>query len=330
MKPSLSKSALIISGCTAWMQPGAKHYEDEYADTTKRDKGTLFHRLIDQYIKGEQVDLGEVPAGWNDVIVWYRQACVYFDSVIRPRASWVFSEVAFSVDFAECRAEILHDVDDRNYPDEPGRIYGTADLIWMREDGTLVVQDWKTGGTGGAKEQLLSLTLAYCWSLGDESTVEAQLECPIINEALVVNEAGVWPETYEVEDCLDRHAVLMAKALEKADPVTREGIHCTVFYCPHLAFCPAIDKVVDEAAEDAEPKGPAVLPAERLTQKFKVQTPILNDEHAGYVMSRVSAAKRRAAYLEEACKEHVARGGKVLSGGFEWSKKADGFRWRRI
>lgn len=57
---SISKSALLLSGCLAWAHPKAKHYNEKHTDTSARDLGTEFHRLIDQYIQ-EAVLVSEGP-----------------------------------------------------------------------------------------------------------------------------------------------------------------------------------------------------------------------------------------------------------------------------
>lgn len=50
--PSISKSALLLSGCLAWANPRAKWYDEKHTDTSARDLGTEFHRQIDNFIKG--------------------------------------------------------------------------------------------------------------------------------------------------------------------------------------------------------------------------------------------------------------------------------------
>ncbi len=57
--PSMSKSALLLSGCLAWAHPRAKWYDEKHTDTTDRDIGTEFHRQIDSYIRG--ADVGQEP-----------------------------------------------------------------------------------------------------------------------------------------------------------------------------------------------------------------------------------------------------------------------------
>lgn len=50
--PSISKSALLLSGCLAWAHPKAKWYDEKHSDTSARDLGTEFHRQIDAFIQG--------------------------------------------------------------------------------------------------------------------------------------------------------------------------------------------------------------------------------------------------------------------------------------
>lgn len=49
--PSISKSALLLSGCLAWAHPKAKWYDEKHSDTSARDLGTEFHRQIDAFIR---------------------------------------------------------------------------------------------------------------------------------------------------------------------------------------------------------------------------------------------------------------------------------------
>lgn len=54
-QPSASKSALILSPCLAWARIGAAGYDEsrvDLEDTSARDNGTEFHRLMDEYYRG--------------------------------------------------------------------------------------------------------------------------------------------------------------------------------------------------------------------------------------------------------------------------------------
>lgn len=50
--PSISKSALLLSGCLFWTSKKAKKYDERHTDHSDRDLGTEFHRLMDEYMKG--------------------------------------------------------------------------------------------------------------------------------------------------------------------------------------------------------------------------------------------------------------------------------------
>jgi hypothetical protein len=71
------------------------------------------------------------------------------------------SEVAISIDWASGKAEILEGVTGRQYPKKDGWQFGTADLVCVLKTGELLIADWKTGGTDGATEQLLSLACGF-------------------------------------------------------------------------------------------------------------------------------------------------------------------------
>jgi hypothetical protein len=100
------------------------------------------------------------------------------------------------------------------------------------------------------------------------------------------------------------------------------GIWCSQLYCPHLAYCPGIAQVVSESAALAKP-GPNVAGRD-------ISAAPTSDQHAGYIMERVTAAKRQLAFYEERVRRYVTDGGRCLSGGYEFSKKSDGFRWRQV
>lgn len=53
------------------------------------------------------------------------------------------------------------------------------------------------------------------------------------------------------------------------------------------------------------------------------------DLEAGYVMVRITAARRQMKYLEEGLKKWIASGGKVIAGNHEWGPGANGHRWRK-
>lgn len=337
--PSISKSALLLSGCLTWAHPKTKHYDEKHTDTTKRDKGSLFHSLIDSYIKGQAVDLSLISD--EEVKLWYKKATVFFDQVLAPRCSTVMSEVAISINWAEGKVEILVGVTGRQYPEKDGWQNGTADLVCILNTGELLIADWKTGGTDGATEQMLSLGCAFQRALETEpDPLVASLGTArsVRIACLKVSEEGVDPDERAVsDDQLANHWLAMEMAWadkdKKNEPVP--GIHCTLLYCPHLAYCSAVTGLVEDAAqEDTRLQGLAgndtILPSKALLRKYRMTDKPRNDEEAGHVMARVSAARRQQKYYESCIREYIANGGRATAGNYEWRETGSGFRWGRL
>lgn len=336
---SASKSALLLSPCIRWAWTGAQAYEDEFANTEKRDKGTLFHTGMQLYYEGRSS--GWVSQ-WSDVMAWWRLAIQWSHDHLEPRLltdgaidlyelgpggnryKWpLFPEVYVAFNFET--GETHHDgsVHDRKYPEMPGFLPGTADLVCILADGSLLVADWKTGGGTGADKQLLTLALGLrnVFRKADGSYRLVRLAI------LYVGDDGVHPVEWEVTEAeLEAHRFAMQMQLAdvgvRREPVP--GIHCTQLYCAHLAYCPGIASVVDASAEAKE----SLLPVGSLLRKYSIQEAPTGPEHAGYIMERVTAAKRQMDFYEKRIRAWAADGGRVIAGDFEFSKKADGYRWR--
>lgn len=332
--PSLSKAALLLSPCIAWADPQAKWYDDRFTDTTKRDRGTKFHTLMDRCVRGESRTLLLGECDDQEMVGWLKASYTFLDKVLGPRCESIMSEVAIAVNWGTGECVVLWEVKSRKYPEKyqgEGWQCGTADLVCIMKDGSLLIADWKTGGTDGATEQLLSLAYGFrkCMTeTHDNNGVPEERPRPVKIACLKVFETGVVPDERDVSDkelALHRDGMLFAvEGIGKGSkPVP--GIHCTTLYCPHLAFCPAVTGIVDEAAEG--PNG--LLPAEALTRKFRMTDKPSSSEEAGYVMARVSAAKRQLEYYTNAMKEYVSSGGQVTCGAYVWSGGKDGYRWRK-
>lgn len=335
MSVSLSKSALLLSPCIRWAWDGAKPYEDEFADTLKRDKGTNFHFCMETYYAhGEAAAIAAVKDGWSDVANWVCLAIAWSKQHLEPRVMGgdvegeeppaLYTEVYFGVNFETGEVHTDASVHNRQYPkDMPGYVPGTADLVCVLTDGSLLVADWKTGGGTGADKQLMSLAIGarHVFRKADGTFRDVKLA------VLYAGDDGVhlveWPVTPG-----DLLAHQHAMAFQLADVGVRKdavpGIHCTQLYCPHLAYCPGVAKVVDASAEAPE----ALLPAGSLVRRHNIQDAPRDAEHAGYVMERVTAAKRQIDFYEKRIRKWCDDGGKVIAGDFEFSKGKDGFRWR--
>lgn len=323
MTASASKSALLLSPCLRWAWEGAKPYEDEFADTTKRDKGTNFHKGMEvYYTQGEPFAVQVAKTA--DVADWMCLAIGWSKQHLEPRCQVIMSEVYVGFNFETGESHTDVTVRDRKYPkDMPNFLPGTADLVCLLRDGSLLVADWKTGGGTGADKQLMSLALG----LRDVFRLPDGSLRPVKLAILYATEQGVHPVEWDAtEGDLLSHKHAMAFQLAdigvRRDPVP--GIHCTQLYCNHLAYCPGVSATVESAAE--APQG--LLPAASLVRKYNIQESPTGAEHAGSIMERVTAGKRQLEFYEKRIQKYLADGGKVIAGDFEYSKKADGHRWR--
>jgi hypothetical protein len=266
------------------------------------------------------------PTDQPDVNVWLGHAKTYVDTVLGPRCDTILSEVPIAVNWITGEVEILMGVKDRKYPFKKGWQYGTADLVCILKDGSLLIIDWKTGGNDGAEEQLLSLGVAF-----QKAMPKLQYVRPLRTLCLQVNDEGMWPHEkdwtpQQIESHWDSVRFKWEDLEKHNDPVP--GIHCTTLYCPHLAYCPAIQASVFGLAE-ADQEGAKLVSANDLVRAHRVtDNPVSNDE-AGFTAAMLSAAKRQIKYTESKLKEYVNKGGAATQGGYTWGEGGNGWRWRK-
>lgn len=300
-----------------------REYEDEFADTSKRDRGTAFHALMDAYYRGPgsivQCD-GKYVA---DMMPMAKLAIDWSQKHLEPRCVSIYSEVYVATNFGTGEVHADPNVKNREYPDLPGYLPGTTDLACVLRDGDLLVADWKTGGGTGADKQLLSL------AVGCRDTFRTPTGClrPVRLAVLYATPDGVHIVEWAVTDAeLEDHRMAMHFQLvdvgKRTEPVP--GIHCTQLYCNHLAYCPGITATVETAAESPE----GLLPAARLVRKYDISSAPTGPQHAGAIMERVTAAKRQLDFYQERVRKYCEGGGKCIAGEFEYSKQKDGYRWR--
>lgn len=263
------------------------------------------------------------PSDWKDVAIKWSQ------EHLEPRCETILSEVFVATNFITSEVFMDTSVEARGYPELPGFLPGTADLVCILTNGKLLVADWKTGGGTGAWEQLLTLAFGLSrspWLRHADGSVRdvcvAVLYYDKDNDEVHVNE---WDVTTEE---LESHARAMAFQMSDIGVRTEhvQGSHCTQLYCPHLAYCDAVQADVLYASAD-EMKLPVLQESPRLTD-----TPS-SDEEAGVIMARIAAARRQMKYYEAGIKEYIARGGRAVDGQFEWKEVPRGsstcFRWVR-
>ncbi len=251
MPVSASKSALLLSPCIRWAAQGMREFRDEFADTRKRDKGILFHGGMDYYYAGKDAQSELVANAFvcadDEVQDWVGKAIGWSIDQLEPRCSEIHSEVYVATNFSTGEVHYDSRVRDRGYPDMPGYTPGTADLVCILDDGAILVADWKTGGSAGADKQLLTLAYGlqaiHLDAAGNRRTVRLAV--------LHAGSDGVLPNEWAVTDAdLQSHADAMAFQLADVGVRTLPvlGSHCTQLYCPHLAYCPAIEGAVKELA----------------------------------------------------------------------------------
>ncbi len=314
---SLSKSGLLLSPCIKWAEEGVPWYDDRFTDTTKRDIGTRVHAAIDASVNGQEATVQD-----SNELTLVTHAFKYFQGL--AERYWLMTEVAVAVNWKTGEARILADVKNREYPAlGPDWMCGTADVVGVAP-GELYVGDWKTGGTEGAEEQLLSLLYGLrkaFHGLGLHTPAKMVTSC------LSLNEHGCWPNEREVSlGFLDLHAEQMKMSVDGVEWAKNEeapGLHCTTLYCPHLAYCSSIREVIEDLADSV------------VEGSGRIRLPMITDnpqslKEAGETMSRLTAAKRQLNYFIECMKKYVNDGGRIISQGMEWGPGNDGFRWRKI
>ena len=142
---------------------------------------------------------------------------------------------------------------------EPGQRFegwfsGTADLVYVRHDGVLVVADWKFGRKDQVEPaeencQLLFLALAFATALGitgsSAGVVVARIELRFVDEDGVHVDAEdvTWGELCAFADELGALA-------ERIDEGARPKINKGCKSCPSKAHCPAQDQLVGQVADD--------------------------------------------------------------------------------
>ncbi len=264
MLPTASKSSLVLSGCTHWIDKPA--FVDQFADTTKRDIGTVFHAGAEQLLHGSPLQVAEedcrrqLRAMWkgdvarlpdaNQVVSRMLLAARdYLEGALDTRWSLLGTEVAVSLNLKTGERAIL-DVSDRGYPGEPDTLYGTADIVGLNKYG-IWIGDWKTGSIETARDQMLSLA-AIIVPPGEGATI-----CPLaLSEDYGTKKYSVSDfDEYVSADEIAEHLVSMRIALYRPRVWAIPGAHCVAMYCPYLYNCQATNRAIEEFAwDDKAPK----------------------------------------------------------------------------
>ena len=251
MLPTASKTSLVLSGCTHWV--GKPPFEDKYADTSKRYIGTVFHTAAERLLHGTPLQEATRDAqsslrkGWPGTLAGLQDATEVMARMLRAAHKWISGTLGVSWEMLGTEVAVylnletgergVVDVRDRGYPDVPGTLYGTADIVGLNKYG-LFVADWKTGGSDTARDQMMSLAAMMAPS-GHGATISTL--------SLRDDECNEWDEyvsEHELSDHLGR--VRAAIGGVGGDPVS--GAKCVAMYCNYLYNCPSVAKSISVLA----------------------------------------------------------------------------------
>lgn len=197
-------------------------------------KGTEVHAFLERVgTLGREAALAKV----EDEAA--RRLCEAIDLEALPVAGseWA-GEVAFEYNLATHQAREVGRGVGREYPRKPGCVYGTADLVAVSRDRSLVyVLDFKTGfadlGAPEASEQLRFLALCAARVYG---ALDARVGFVFLRE-----DGSSWTKVGDVStfdlDLFAADVVALAKDVSERKGNHVEGPHCR--YCPAFNHCSA-------------------------------------------------------------------------------------------
>jgi hypothetical protein len=195
---------------------------------------------------------------------------------------------------------------DPDEPRDPELLYGHADVVLRRRDGTLVLRDWKTGSRALRKRVESSRQVAF-YALCAAALWGASR---VVVELAHVGMSRTWIDRGEL-DALDLGAMrgwlrALPERIEEARALPMYGRHCRDLYCPVAGSCPASRAFAGRVAAEVE------LPMPEAHE-------IASDAMAADVLSRVAIAEAYLGALKLAAEDYVRRRG-VVEG-------KDGSRW---
>ena len=256
--------------------------------------GSDAHAYVEQSLSGVVMDESSEGAALGKGCV--EEICERTDPYGRETIK-VYSEMTTSWDAFEWKGQLVGEHLNRQYPEgQPKHIlYGTGDLAYMEQDGTLVNIDLKsnTDGTEFAEDhsQLMLGTLSLASALGAKK-VRAELW-------------GMrWYKRPWIESATYTFPQMYALAQEIEDNVRNEqatavpGQHCK--WCPANGQCPATERALVGLADSPG----------------KWSSDIVGAEHASWMIERLPLVKKALENIEKELKAYSDKvGGVELSDG---------------
>lgn len=314
-KITASKSALLLGPCVRWAHPAARWFEDRPEDAEKREDGKDIHKAIQLYDHG-------LPYSVRPELQPKVSFATEFLDQLKERSQWVKTEQALGINWKTGEVDGPYEAGDRDYPDNDIYHYGTADIVALLRGGSLLIADWKTGGSGGVEAQLLTLA---CGGVRIFTTENGSFR-PVRIAPLYVTEDGVVSHEREVAASeLSAHQDSMANALDRARAAPKPslpivGPQCTELFCPHLAYCPQTEKEAENAV--------AAVPEDVLVSGWTRDVESTND--AGQKALRLGAIKRAVKFHEGKIKDWVNAGNRAEWDGYCYEDRGSGFRRYRV
>ena len=292
-----SKSALAIH-CSAWLYEGARHYDESFSDSSKRDSGTRVHEAL---FTGSPANLES-----DDERAMFMHGKSALELILATYSN-VQQECVYSINLQTREGAAWPLLKDRKYPEAPTHVvFSTADVVAVRE-GELLVADFKTGEGEGVKEQLMTLALSIVCSKQHGNAPPGKITL----RAIYLKPEGFRTKDWDVTIAdLFEHKDVLSNVID--DQSYRPGPHCSQLYCPHAAYCPAHRE-----------------PRERLAGKegFEWDEVPTSSEHAGKMASALKVIDRQSKYFKECLKVWHRQGNRIIDGDWELKDTDRGFRW---
>jgi hypothetical protein len=239
----------------------------------------------------------------------------------RDNPAAIYAEQALAWDVRHRSARWLPQNHPRDYSAVAhGEMFGTPDVVFLRQDGTVVVRDYKTGDTSrgrdpGAHAQLRALALCASKVFGVDS-VDVQL--------VHVSASYAWVESdtltaWDIEATADQLAELYHTIATASDYLPNPGAHCSYHYCPKLTVCPVWQKRIRELDD-------------KLAAELVLTTDLAGPAQASKQWDAVRALGRILDQYEQAVKDMAKTqaiprpGGKVLGYREQTRETIDGRR----